>query len=178
MEWVLQVRRAATGRRVILALLVAMAFNVWFFSVGPYGQMQEHGGILDERFGDSAKDHLDSLEALGDDGRSAYRSFLFADLVYPLLQAMWMTGLLALVAKRWRAFPALLLLAPAAALVSDWIENLAFLALLGQYPDTSHGVAVVAVVFQWSKLLWNAVAVLAALAFVAKLIMNPIRRRR
>ncbi len=155
-----------------------MVFNVWFFTVGPYGQMQEQGGILDERFGDSASDHLDSLEALGDDGRAVYQRFLLVDLVYPLLQAMWMTGLLALISRRWRRLPEWTVATPALALVSDWSENLAFLALLGQFPDSSHALAVVAVVFQWSKLIWNALAVLAVVAYVAWLVMNPVRRKR
>ncbi len=178
MAWVQSLQRIATGRRVLLMLAVAMAFNVWFFTIGPYGQMQDHGGILDERFGDSGQDHLDAIDAMGQEGRADYRAFLVADFVYPLLQALWMTGLLAWVSRRWRAFPSLLLLAPALAWVSDGVENLAFLGLLAQHPSGSLGLAKVAVVFQWSKLIWTLVSVMAAASYVVHLVMNPVRRRR
>lgn len=171
------VQRAATPARVSLVFVAAVAFSVWFFAAGPYEEMRPLGGVPDERFGDGPGDHLRSLGAMGEDGRAAYRTFLLADLAFPLLHALWLTGFLALATRTWRALPDAAVAAPVLALLFDWLENGAFLTLLAQHPEPSIAVAGAAVVFQWLKLAANLAAGLLALAFVAHLIMHPVRRR-
>ena len=177
MRWVRAVQRVATPGRVFWAFVAAVAFSAWFFAAGPHADMRPFGGVPDERFGDSAGDHLESLDAMGTDGRGAYRTFLLADLAFPLLHAVWLTGFLAVATKRWRALPDVAVAAPVLALLADWLENGSFGLLLAQHPDPSGAVAVAAVGFQWLKLAANVVAALLALAYVAHLVMHPVRRR-
>lgn len=155
-----------------------MAFSAWFFAVGPYADMRDHGGIVDERFGSGPDDVRQAIDEMGPPGRDAYRVFLLWDLLFPLLHAAWMAGSIAVGTRRWKALPLPAIGLPVLALLSDWIENLAFLVLLAEHPGMSYGVAVVAMVAMHAKLAFHVAAALVMLAIVVWMVMHPVTRRR
>lgn len=172
-----RVREAATARRILVAVLVAFAYSAWFF-LGPYADVSPHGGIVDERFGISGGEAREHIDDLGPDGREAYRTFLLADLVFPLLHASWITGFLAVGRSAWKALPAWVLGLPVLALLADWLENGMLLLLLAQHPAMSGAAAGVGVVALHVKFAANAVALLFVVLVVGRMVMDPMGRRR
>lgn len=133
-------RRLATGRTVLVALLTAIVVGMLVFLRGPYAEVRRAGGgpLPDERYWQPA-DLGPWLESLGEAGRATYQRFLVLDAVSMTLVATPAFILLAAwVLLRWfEARPrlillSLLLLAPAAA---DLVENLVLFQAAGRYPE-------------------------------------------
>ena len=81
---------------------------------------------LNQRFGYRLQDVEQAWEALGKEGRSAEKTFLELDLVFPFLYgAALATGLLLAWAALGRPFHPAWIVAPlAVTLLADWVENL------------------------------------------------------
>lgn len=139
---------AALGRlatwRVWLPLAAAYAVSagVFFASSAPFAipVVEAVCGAppLDVRSGASAADVHAFLAGCGPDGRAAYAALQLADLVYPLLFALFLASSLAMVLRRLApARPGLLALAalPFVASGFDYLENLCAWLALSAYPS-------------------------------------------
>ncbi len=140
--WVL---RRATGRNLIIAVVVFALGSAAIFGLGPYTAVRDAAGgrALPEE-GITPPAELDAyLSALGSDGRELYRQFQRWDIANPVLLAMlglalvgWLLHQTGLAESRWRGALLLALVAPAA----DLLENVVIGASLSAYPQTA-GVA-------------------------------------
>ncbi len=167
-------QRATTSGRVSLVFVAYLVFSILFFMLGPFGDVEAAGGIVDDDFGAGAADVLDAVAALGDDGRSAYQTFLLGDMAFTLLQGAWMAGFILLGMRQWRSLPGWTPLVPVAATAFDVVENLAFLAIL-QSPSTA--AAWLAVVAMHLKLVAVIASILAVLAVLGWWLSHPVRRQ-
>lgn len=166
----------ATGRRVVIVFIAAMAFNAWFFTAGPYAQMAEHGGIIDERFGSSANEIARDAETYNATAAHDYRTFLGFDVLFPVLQSAWLLGFLAIGTVRWKRLPDAVMAFPIAAILFDWIENLAILNLLRAEPWT--GMAALAFAAMHLKLVASAAGFIVAIVLLGWYVSNPVQPKR
>lgn len=133
-------RRLATGRNVIIAILLTAGLGFLVFTQGPYAAVRAAGGtpLPDERRWQPAE-LAPWLESLGESGRAAYRAFLIQDSAFMTLVAtpafllLWVWVLARLFPARPRlALTSLVLLIPA---IADLTENVVLRLAAGRYPD-------------------------------------------
>ncbi len=167
-------QKLTTTGRVSLAFVAYVTFSVLFFAFGPFQDVAAAGGIVDDDFGQGAQHALDAVATLGPDGQEAYTLFLLGDLIYALMQGLWMAGFIILGMRRWRALPRWAPWLPVAATAADWLENVSLLAIL-QAPNI--GVAWIAVVAMHVKLLCVILSALAVIAVLGWWISHPVRRQ-
>lgn len=157
------------------AVFVAyLLFSVLFFALGPYQDVEAAGGIVDDDFGASGPAILEAVEALGAAGQDAYTTFLLGDMLYALLQGAWMAGFILIGARHWKRLPTWTPLIAVAATALDWLENLAFLAIIAQPSDAIGWVAAVAMHLKLVAVIASVAAVLAVLGYW---IIHPLHRR-
>ncbi len=165
-------QRWTNGKTVTIAFVAYLAFSIPFFMVGPYGDVEAAGGIVDDDFGASPSEVQAAVEAL-QEAQADYRSFLAGDMVYALLQGVWLAGFLWLGARQWRALPNWSVALPLAATLFDWTENICFLILTS---SSSMGVATVAVGAMHLKLVTIVASLLLAAAVLGYWITHPVQR--
>lgn len=101
-------------------------------------------GVLDLNFGNSEAHIKQSIDALGENGRSAYLTiFYVVDLFYPIVYALFYSRLIIFLAKKIKPQKLSTLIhrlrfLPWLAMVLDWLENLSIGTLLAHYP-TEYG---------------------------------------
>jgi hypothetical protein len=137
----------ATGRAVIVALLLWLGAGFVLFQLGPYAELSDMApGLapLDARLGYAWTDMEIYLAVLGESGRRLYRVFLIADLGNAILMASAMSLLLVFLTTRlglegsWIGNVAF---APIAAGILDLLENVLLLVMLHRFPDIAESLA-------------------------------------
>ncbi len=131
------ITKLASGRNVLLALIIMMLGTSWLFNAGPYSELPSFGaGNAPEESIAIAADLGDYLADLGE-GRSTYRSHLFWDFLNPALMVPFFTLLMGwllqknTLAHRWRYILAIPLLIAAAEIV----ENGLLLVAVQRFPE-------------------------------------------
>ena len=129
-------------RKVVLftVFFIAMYILINNTAVGVAGLLQITGGanILDFEFGFTAAEALDMLTALGGQGRSFYLTHIIPiDFLFPLSYMLCYMGWIALLLKYIapKGYMKSLLLVPSLAMLFDWIENIAVIFILKNYPS-------------------------------------------
>jgi hypothetical protein len=137
----------ATGRAVIVALLLWLGAAVVLFQFGPYPELDSLApGLdpLDERFGYAWTDVEIYFAVLGESGRRLYRVFLIADFGNAILMASAVSLLLVFLTAQmgltgtWFGTVAFI---PIAAGTLDLLENALLLAMLHRFPDIAESLA-------------------------------------
>lgn len=125
------------------ASLFALFAGVFFGSTAPFAIPTVEAACgqapPDVRFTSSAAEVGGFLEACGVAGREAYRAMQVADVVYPLVFALFIASSLALVISRLAPRRRSLLAVAALPLVAsafDYVENACAWLALASYPDT------------------------------------------
>ena len=157
---------------ILAFLVVVVAMNVVVF---PFvaRRMAEAAGAsvrpLDLRFSYSQEQAYTTLLALGDHGRRLY-GFVEGtiDVFYPVLYALFLFLLIERLLRgtrpRWLDLAALV---PFAAMVFDWLENAAILAMIARFPRPPGAVATLGSAFttlKWVAFLLTLVVLLYAAA--------------
>lgn len=159
----------ATGRSVIVALLLWFGAGFVLFQFGPYpelGVMTPGLELLDERMGYTWTDVEIYFAVLGESGRRLYRVFLIADLGNAILMAAAGSLLLAFLTTRSgleRTWFGIVAFIPLAAGTLDLLENTLLLIMLGQFPDIAESLAGAASTTTTVK-LWTGMTGVAAVA--------------
>lgn len=174
--------RLATGRVVLFALAVWIAYSVLFFALGPYTALHgaTGGPLLEETFGYGALEVQEWLQTLKEPGRKDYGTFQLLDALNAVLMAVALTLSLAFTLSRLVGKESLLgMLAylPIAAGMGELIENFMLLAALSSYPEALPAAGLIGTVTS-IKLLVGFSALLVTLLCFAWVGINALRGRR
>lgn len=132
-------------RRVVLLVMAGwLVFSFTFFTRSPYRSLVERAGgqLAEQRFGYGTDSVREQLDALGEDGRAAYRRFQLMDHANALATAAAFTVALAYVLTRLtraRSPVRHLVWFPALMAAAELTENSLLFSLAGRYPDLSDG---------------------------------------
>jgi hypothetical protein len=141
-----RLRRVATGRTVLLAASVFVAFSVVFFNSGPVPAAADAADapLLDNRIARTREDAQSFLSALGAEGRGLYGLALALDAVYALTFAAAGALLLVWISARTLS-PTnplrLVALIPVLAGALDLLENAGIAILLSTFPPVPPSLA-------------------------------------
>ena len=136
---------------------------------------------LDVRFHSTADDVADFLSACGPVGRGAYRSLQVADLIYPLVFAVFMASSLAVVLSRLAPDrPALVGLAGLALVGggADYLENVFAWRALAAFPETASTNALLGIASAVKTLTFWIVGALLLISIGAIVVQRVGRWRR
>lgn len=165
--------RNASLRNILFLLLLAVLMSLLVFPYYTDRIVPEHGpAVLDMRFGFSAEQAYDTLEAFGEEGRAYYLEMLLvADTLYPLIYGLFLIFLASFFLKRilkpGNQFRIVNLLAIDAVLF-DFLENAGIAYLISQFPLRSDFVAGLASAFNILK--WVMVSASVMLVLVSMLL--------
>ncbi|MCA9874987.1 MAG: hypothetical protein H6659_19900 [Ardenticatenaceae bacterium] len=161
------VLRLSTRRNFLILLAIFVGLNLFLAGpVSPFSRLQAMSGgasLLDLQFLYSPDEAYELLTAYGVNGRAFYLSVLAPiDLVTPLLMALFLAITLSMALQG--AFPAdsrwqKLALLPFVAMLGDYLENMAIVALMLAYPIRLDGVAVMAALFTAVKFIFTIASV-------------------
>jgi hypothetical protein len=95
-------QKFATGRAVVMVLVLWLTYGILFFVLGPYDTVQQAGGrpLLEETFGYGTAEVQERLHLLGQEGRIAYQTFQLLDGLNALLMTIALTLSLAFTLSR------------------------------------------------------------------------------
>jgi hypothetical protein len=179
-----RLRRVATGRTVLLAASVFVAFSVVFFNSGPVPAAADAADapLLDNRFAWTREDAQSFLSALGAEGRGLYGLVLTLDAVYALTFAAAGALLLVWISAR-TLFPTnplrLVALIPVLAGALDLLENAGIAILLSTFPPVPPSLAAMLGLVTAAKLvLVNLSFALAVLGLAGVFALSVSRRGR
>ena len=168
-------RRSATWRTILALLVVVIIVNAGIFPVVAQ-RMAEYAGVsvrpMDLRLSYSAEQAYTILLSLGDSGRRLYAIVeATVDVIYPVVYTLFLFLLIERLLTdaprpRWLDLATLV---PFVAMVFDWLENAAILAMIGRFPRPPGSIATIASAFTTIK--W-----LAGLLTLALLLYAAIRR--
>ncbi|HAF09000.1 MAG TPA: hypothetical protein DCK98_02820 [Chloroflexi bacterium] len=137
----------ASGRALLVAVLVFLAYAVFAVLRGPYAEAGRRAGeidLLEPKWVYPANGAGPLLDRLGAGGRAVYRDAQLVDLLFPVLE-LPVVALALLCSVRWRGLPrwAAAVTLPLAVFggAVDWTENVGILRLLDAYPAEPAGVA-------------------------------------
>jgi len=177
---------AARPRWILLALIALLAYSVFYF--GPSGAYQalregwpDTPPLDEQAFAGPERAYL-ALANLGEAGRAAYRRMLYGDFPFLVLNAVFQILLIfyafsAAFPKR-AALPWRTAAIPILAGICDFLENLAYLRMLGGFPDRQARLAEVAGVITGLKLLLALGSLALVLTGAVLLAWRLWRRRR
>ena len=174
--------RTASGRLVIVALVVWIGFGALIFNPLYTEVSSASGGLLDETFGFTHEVAREKFERLGEAGRSRYQTFALLDCANALLFGIF--GTLALVFSLSRLFKPgnflrLLAFLPLVICLLDLIESALLLSMLSSFPEDFGTVARIASPLTMVKLvLAYAVIPMFVLSYIALAIKVLVGRRR
>lgn len=180
-------QKFATGRVVVVALVVWLAYATLFFALGRYAMLQHAGGgpLLEETFGYGATEVQQWLDVLGEAGRNSYHTFQLLDGLNALLMTIALTLSLAFTLSRLvseRSPLRLLSYLPVLAGVGELLENSLLVAALSSFPSEAPTAGALVGSVTSAKLVTGFVALpVTVLCFVAlgiKAIRNGSRRRQ
>jgi len=148
MTWVFQF---TSGRRLVIALGVAVLGGSVVFGVGPFPYLQTvaPGGLLPEtQLGYGGQQLIEFLENLGAEGRTEYQKFQYLDFLTPLLlgcPAVLGIAFLLKKVKEPHGIVAWLPAVPFLLLVTEVVENSILLSAVYSYPVLPSSVTILAV---------------------------------
>ncbi len=180
-------QRFATGRIVVVALVVWLTYATLFFTLGPYAMLQHAGGgpLLEETLGYDATQVQEWLDLLGEAGRNSYHTFQLLDGLNALLMTIALT--LSLVFSLSRLVSArsplrLLFYLPVLAGVGELLENSLLVAALSRFPSEAPSAGALVGSVTSAKLATGFVAlpvtVLCYVVLGIKALGNGSRRRQ
>ena len=164
MKLIARLQKSATGRRVLVLLVITMALyvTILFYSIPAVTARAPGMRLFDMSPGGYSQSYSESLlAAIGPEGRDTYRHLqLPIDFIYPGLFAVTYTMMLAWLFKK--SFDAdskifLLALVPAAAGLFDYLENIGIMVILHSYPAVDPGAVLVSSMFSVLKSILTAV---------------------
>lgn len=167
----------ATGANL---LYLALAFGLFAAWVLPWTEAElktysEGTGSLDLLFFYSPDEAYLRLKEFGMQGRLFYIMVeLTADLFYPLIYALLLSGLIIYICRRVpfrRSTIRVLFLLPLLTMLFDYAENACIVSMLIQYPYRQEGMALMGSVFtslKWAFLFSSALTILLSLAAAAR----------
>ncbi len=163
-----------TGRRTLIAFGVWLGFQGLFAAVSVALGGKPPPDLL--LFAD-AEALRACLEALGPEGRAAYKYGFAVDTFYPLVYGTLLAGCIALGARALgrEALGARVALLPFFAAGFDWSENVGVMALLAQWPEPSPGLLAAVALFNSAK--WGLAFASMALG-LAGVAVALVRRRQ
>ncbi len=169
----IRLQKFATGRAVVMAIILWLMYAMLFFARGPYATLRQigDGPLLEETLGYGARDVQERLHVLGEEGRSHYHTFQLLDGLNALLMTIALSLSLAFTLSHLVAATnplRLLVYLPALAGAGEVIENLLLLAALSSFPSESPTAGALAGWVTSAKLVAGFVAFpVTALCFVA-----------
>lgn len=172
----------ATGRAVVVALLLWLGTGFVLFQLGPYAELRELApGLapLDERMGYAWTDVQVYFAILGESGRSLYRLFLIADSGNAILMASAVTLLLAFLTTRLGlggTRVSLVAFIPVAGGALDLLENALLLVMLDRFPEIAESLAGIASITTASKLVTSLAGAAAVVAGLTGWAVKALRR--
>jgi hypothetical protein len=165
----------ATPRAIVIVALVYVATLVAMeVTQRPMHAAAPGVGTLDLTFGYDHASAIDVLGAYGEAGRRAYALFLLFDSLMPIAFAGVGLLLIARFAPKWSP---LLAAAPIAFMTFDLVENAAFLAMIGQYPDVSSSLVAFARPITTVKLASFVIAMPTIVVLFVVFLVTGLRRR-
>ena len=173
----------ATGRTVVVALLLWLGAGFVLFQLGPYPELAGMApGLepLDERMGYSWTEVEVYLAVLGESGRRLYRVFLVADLGNAILMASAVSLLLTFLTIRLgleRSWFGIAAFIPIAGGALDLLENAMLLVMLGQFPNVTESLAGAASMTTALKLVTGMAGLAAVAVGLIGWAATVIRRR-
>lgn len=179
--WLLKL---ATGRNVVAAMAVWLAFSLLFFNFGPYQLVRAASAdldLLEETFGYTQKEGYSRIFILGEAGRALYQNFQWLDLLNAALTVVAFT--LALTYSLSRLFPSghavhWLIWLPALTGVGEVVENFSLLALLNLFPAAAPPlVDIASIATQFKQTVGFACLPIIALSFSMLAAQNFLHRR-
>jgi len=157
----------------VAALLVTGAFQA---------QLREATGqpVLDLAALGSSDEVQRLVGEYGDEGRRLYLRFCVVDVFYPLVAAIFATLLIAWLARPIREVTIIgaAMALPALVLVSDWMENAAYAAVVIAHPSRIDSVATAAVVLTRLKFGLISLLVAAVIGLAVWRIARSVSERR
>ncbi len=175
-------QKFATGRAVVIALVLWLVYAVPLFVMGPYATLQHAvgGPLLEETFGYGATEVQERLHVLAEEGRNSYHRFQLLDGLNALLMTTALTLSLAYTLSRLVAARSplrLLVYLPVLAGAGELFENSLLLAVLSSFPSEATTAGALAGSVTSAKLVAGFVALpVTVLCFVA-LGINALRNR-
>jgi len=160
--------RQANPRNILILLLLVLFMTFFVFPRYKAQIVPDEGPcILDLRFGFSADQAYDALDAFGEKGRTVYLEMLLvADAVYPLMYGLLLIFLASFFLKRilkpGNEFRVINLLA-VDAVIFDFLENTGIGFMIRQFPHRIDFVAGLTSVFNMLKWIMVGLAVLLVL---------------
>lgn len=132
-------QNVATGRTVVVALVLWFGYAILFFALGPYATLRPAGGgpLLEETFGYGAAEVQERLHVLGEEGRNSYHTFQLLDELNALLMIIALTLSLAFTLTRLVAARSplrLLVYLPVLTGAGELLKNSLLLAELSSFP--------------------------------------------
>lgn len=175
-------RRAASGRKLAIAVFLAVGFSLLMFQLGPWDSLKASAGgpVLEEQMGYGPAEVTTLMEALGPQGRGAYRRFQVIDLINAVFVAsalaLLLTWTLTRLCRPGSPLGALVYL-PLALLLAEVLENSLLFTLAGAYPALPAWIGLASGVTQVKLLLGFVAFPVAALSVLAVLGLWAWRRR-
>ena len=160
--------RQANPRNILILLLLVLFMTFFVFPRYKAQIVPDEGPcILDLRFGFSADQAYDTLEAFGEEGRAVYLEMLLvADAVYPLIYGLLLIFLASFFLKRilkpGNAFRVINLLA-VDAVIFDFLEIAGIAFMIRQFPHRADFIAGLTSVFNMLKWIMVGLAVVLVL---------------
>ena len=152
-----KVQRRASGRNVLVLLLLFFAFNMAVIPpvIANFGAMSNGVGIVDLLYSYTPEELYSHIASFDVQGRQLYMLHeLTLDILYPMISALLFSLAIAYLLKR--TLPAThpmqcLALVPLAAMLVDYLENICIVLTLASYPERLSSLAQIANVFTVSK---------------------------
>lgn len=171
---------------VVLLVIFSVLIGIFMFSpFSPVDTLNEYSGgvgVLDSEFYYTSDRAYEILTAFGEKGRQFYVSVIFPiDLFIPILQALFFSVAITVVFQR--AFSIdnpiqKLNLLPFAAVVADYLENIAIFSLIVAYPTRLNAVAALAGYFTAVKFILIIGSFIFLVMGILRLVWNKIRPNR
>lgn len=137
-----KLRTLSSGRNVLIAIILWLAFSVYLFNFGPYGPLRSAGQgapLIEESFSTEPDQIAERLTALGSERRDLYVRFQMLDVVNAVLTAAGMTLLLVFIYRRFvgpRNPAGLLVVLPLMLGAVDLLENILLISAITDFPET------------------------------------------
>lgn len=173
----------ASPRNIALLLILMTSFNLFVFPFYTNQIVPDAGpSILDVRFGFSADDAYETLNAFGEEGRRKYLQMIaVADIVYPLIYGLFLIFLASFFLKRImkasNEFRIVNLLA-VDAVFFDFLENMSIMYMIHQFPVRVEFVAGMASVFNVLKYVMVLLAVILVMISMIIYLNRAIKFRK
>jgi len=177
-----QIRHLATGRNVVVLLLIFLLFNVLIIppDIAHFQAISQGAGLLDmldSYTPDQLYTHLTKFDAAG---RQLYILHeLTLDVLYPLISALLFSLSSAYLLKR--ALPTTsplhaLALIPFFVLIMDYLENISLVIVMVVYPARVDGLAQAAKLFTVSKWLGSDAELLLIVGSLMAFVVHQTRK--